>query len=168
MPIIPQQIPLLCVYTVIYTLDLHILQPLSYLNLLDPGDTWNNENRNRRLQFWPLRQLGDLHSKDITFCQNYVLSTSELFFFKRLLPGVILSTCQNYGFPDESSKNLMAVLDLTIVTTLYWSAPTSSCPLEISLWFGKNLMAGCETELSPSSWESESNDLVRMQSHPAS
>lgn len=43
----------------------------------DPGDPWNNENRDRRLQFWPLRQLGDLHSKDITHCQNYVLSTSE-------------------------------------------------------------------------------------------
>lgn len=57
MPIIPQQTLLLGVYTVTDTLDLrflHLLPSLNLLRVLDPGDPWNNKNRDKRLQFWPL------------------------------------------------------------------------------------------------------------------
>lgn len=35
-----------------------------------PGHTLNNLNPDRRLHGWPLGQMGDLHSKDITYCRN--------------------------------------------------------------------------------------------------
>lgn len=59
-----------------YTLGFHIPHTPSFLNLFvpAPGDTWNNLNR----QVWPLRQKGDLHSKDVA---RVAVSTPVLFYF---------------------------------------------------------------------------------------
>lgn len=50
---------------------------LKSLLSLAPGYTLNNLYRDRRLQVWPLRHMGDLHSRDII--AGIILGTSVSF-----------------------------------------------------------------------------------------
>lgn len=86
-----------------------------------PGVHFGHLNRDKKTQVWLLRQMEDLHSKDLTYCQNHI-STRVLFIFKYLLPWVVLPTWQNYVFLDKSTGNLMTDLDLMMVVTLYRSS----------------------------------------------
>lgn len=58
----------------------YILSTLNLFQVLAPGYTLSNLNRDWRLSVWSHRQTGGLHSIDTTGCQNYFKHTSDVLF----------------------------------------------------------------------------------------
>lgn len=82
----PQQTILLaCIYLklmhFIYTVLFNLFQVPA-----PPRVHFEHLNRDKRMQIWLFRQMEDLHSKDITYCQDYV-NTPVLLFLNSCCPG---------------------------------------------------------------------------------
>lgn len=131
---------------------------LSSLNLFGvhtPDYTLTNLNRDRRLQVWPLRQIGNLYSKGITYSQNYLKYANIIFFQMVVTQGhhthlaeLWLSWQEFMGFNGRPGLNNDC--DPTRVPL------PASCPFEVCLWCGnQGQMNDLESVLSSSSWESE-------------
>lgn len=58
----------------------HTLSTLNLFQVLAPGYTLSNLNRDWRLFIWLHRQMGDLYSVDTAACQNYFKHTSDVLF----------------------------------------------------------------------------------------
>lgn len=63
--------------------------------VLAPGYMLNNLKRDKSGHL--LRLIGDLQSKDITYCQNYFKYTN-IVLFRIVVTQIILPTWQNYVF----------------------------------------------------------------------
>lgn len=117
-----------------------ILHTLVSLNLCQVWLQLNNLNRDRCWQVLLLRQIGDLHSKDITYCQNYFKYRS-IVLFHVVVTKDHLAHLTELCFPWwESTGDLMAEQDLPEVCSY-----TTCCVLSfrsLSLVWESGLMTG--------------------------
>lgn len=90
------------------------------LKFLAPAYTLNNLNR--RLQVWPRRQMGDLRSKGITYCQDCF--RYQCCSFPIVVTRSVLPAWKNYALPTRSTGHLTADLCDGCDTALSHELPT--------------------------------------------